>query len=203
MIFFDFLKQNYWEFLLFVYIKCIENFDLTSSKSRFVSREKNLMEKLWAPWRKEFISGKKEKGCIFCNKLKEKKDKKNLVLFRGKLSFVVMNKYPYNSGHLMVAPYRHTGKLEELKHEELSDLARLTQKCVMILKKTMKPHGFNLGMNLQKISGAGVADHLHLHIVPRWTGDTNFMPAIAGANVLPEHLRDTYAKLAPGFDAKG
>jgi len=157
------------------------------------------MEKLWAPWRKEFILGKKEKGCIFCNKLKEKKDKKNLILFRGKLSFVVMNKYPYNSGHIMVAPYRHLGRLEKLTQEELLDLAQLTQKCVTILKKTMKPHGFNLGMNLEKISGAGVADHLHVHIVPRWTGDTNFMPVVGATKLISVALKETYDQLKDKF----
>jgi len=157
------------------------------------------MEKLWAPWRKEFILGKKEKGCIFCKRHKGKKDKENLILFRGKLSFVIMNKYPYNTGHLMVAPYRHVGKLEKMKQEELLDLASLTQKCVAVLKKTMKPQGFNLGMNLEKVSGAGVADHLHVHIVPRWTGDTNFMPVLGNTKLISLALKDTYEQLKEEF----
>lgn len=157
------------------------------------------MEKLWAPWRKEFILGQKEKGCIFCKRHKDNKDKKNLILFRGKLSFVIMNKYPYNTGHLMVAPYRHGGKLEKLDREELLDLARLTQKCVAILKKTMKPQGFNLGMNLEKVSGAGVADHLHVHVVPRWTGDTNFMPVLGDTKLISVALQDTYEQLRAKF----
>ena len=157
------------------------------------------MEKLWAPWRKEFILGKKEKGCIFCKRHKGKKDKENLILFRGKLSFVIMNKYPYNTGHLMVAPYRHVGKLEKMKQEELLDLASLTQKCVAVIKKTMKPQGFNLGMNLEKVSGAGVADHLHVHIVPRWTGDTNFMPVLGNTKLISLALKDTYEQLKEEF----
>jgi len=157
------------------------------------------MEKLWAPWRKEFILGKKEKGCIFCKRHKGKKDKENLILFRGKLSFVIMNKYPYNTGHLMVAPYRHVGKLEKVKQEELLDLASLTQKCVAVIKKTMKPQGFNLGMNLEKVSGAGVADHLHVHIVPRWTGDTNFMPVLGNTKLISLALKDTYEQLKEEF----
>jgi ATP adenylyltransferase len=157
------------------------------------------MDILWAPWRKEFILSKKGKGCIFCEKLKEKKDKKNLILFRSKLSFILLNKYPYNSGHLMVAPYRHVGKLEKLREEELFDLALLSQRCVKILKKTMKPHGFNLGMNLEKISGAGVADHLHVHVVPRWTGDTNFMPVVGETKLISVALKDVYNQLKDEF----
>lgn len=157
------------------------------------------MEKLWAPWRKEFILGQKEKGCIFCKRHKGKKDKENLILLRGKLSFVIMNKYPYNTGHLMVAPYRHVGKLEKVKQEELLDLASLTQKCVAVLKKTMKPQGFNLGMNLEKVSGAGVADHLHVHVVPRWTGDTNFMPVLGNTKLISLALKDTYEQLKEEF----
>ena len=157
------------------------------------------MEKLWAPWRKEFILGQKEKGCIFCKRHKGKKDKENLILFRGKLSFVIMNKYPYNTGHLMVAPYRHGGKLEKLDQEELLNLALLTQKCVAILKKTMKPQGFNLGMNLEKVSGAGVADHLHVHVVPRWSGDTNFMPVLGDTKLISVALQDTYEQLKAKF----
>jgi len=157
------------------------------------------MERLWAPWRKEFILGQKEKGCIFCKRHNDKKDKKNLILFRGKLSFVIMNKYPYNTGHLMVAPYKHVGKLGNLKKEELLDLALLTQKCVTVLQKTMKPQGFNLGMNLEKVSGAGVADHLHVHIVPRWTGDTNFMPVVNDTKLISVALKDVYEQLKEEF----
>jgi ATP adenylyltransferase len=157
------------------------------------------MDILWAPWRKEFILAKKEKGCIFCKRHKDTKDKKNLILFRGEVSFVIMNKYPYNTGHLMVAPYRHIGKVEKLKADELSELALFTQQCVKILKKAMKPHGFNLGMNLEKISGAGVVDHLHVHIVPRWTGDTNFMPVVGNTKLISVALKDVYDQLKGEF----
>lgn len=158
------------------------------------------MKNLWAPWRKEFILGEKEKGCIFCKRLKEKKDKKNLILFRGKSCFVILNRFPYNSGHLMVSPKRHIGKLEKLKDFELFELIKLTQLSVKVLKDVLKPHGFNLGVNLQKVSGAGIADHLHIHIVPRWNGDTNFMPVLADTKLISISLDEIYQKIKEKFD---
>ena len=153
------------------------------------------MEKLWAPWREKFILCEKEPGCFFCRTAKEKKDKENLILLRGKKCFVILNRYPYNNGHLMVAPYRHVGQLENLKEEELFELFKISQLCVKIIKAGLKPHGLNLGMNLGKVSGAGVADHVHLHIVPRWTGDTNFMPILADTKIISIGLRQTYKQL--------
>jgi ATP adenylyltransferase len=153
------------------------------------------MEKLWAPWRSKFISSKKEKGCIFCKRLKENKDRKNLILFRGEKSFVIMNRFPYNPGHLMVCTNRHTGKLENLNESELKDLMKTTQLAIKTLKSALKPQGLNLGLNLGKVSGAGVASHLHIHIVPRWNGDTNFMPVVGATRVISEALGDTYKKL--------
>ena len=158
------------------------------------------MKNLWAPWRKEFILGKKEKGCIFCKRLRQKKDKENLILFRGKNSFVILNRFPYNSGHLMVSPKRHIGKLEQLRKDELFELVFLCQKAVKIIKEALKPDGLNLGMNLERSSGAGIADHLHIHIVPRWDGDTNFMPVLTDTKLISLSLEDVYRQLKNKFD---
>ena len=153
------------------------------------------MEKLWAPWREKFILCKKQPGCFLCSTAKESKDSRNLILYRGEKCFVILNRYPYNTGHLMVAPFRHVGKLEELKEDETNELMKITQLCIKAIKKGMKPQGINLGMNLGKISGAGVADHLHLHIVPRWSGDTNFMPVVAETKVVSMSLSNVYRVL--------
>lgn len=158
------------------------------------------MKNLWAPWRKEFILGKKEKGCIFCKRLRQKKDKENLILFRGKNSFVILNRFPYNSGHLMVSPKRHIGKLEQLRKDELFELVFLCQKAVKVMKEALKPDGLNLGMNLERSSGAGIADHLHIHIVPRWDGDTNFMPVLTDTKLISLSLEDVYRQLKNKFD---
>lgn len=163
------------------------------------------MRWLWAPWRITYILhvDSKKEGCIFCNKPKEEKDEENFILYRGKYSFVIMNLFPYNSGHLMVAPYKHTGNFEELTDEEGFELFKLTRECVRILREVMEPHGFNIGVNLGRPAGAGYEDHLHVHIVPRWNGDTNFMPVLADVKVVPEGLRETYKKLKPHFDRLG
>ncbi len=153
------------------------------------------MDKLWAPWREKFIWCEKEPGCFLCRTAQKKKDKENLILWRGEKCFVILNRYPYNNGHLMVAPYRHVGKFENLKEEELFELLKISQLCVRVIKSGLKPHGLNLGMNLGKVSGAGLADHLHLHIVPRWRGDTNFMPVLAETKIVSIGLKQTYVKL--------
>src|SRR4030067_2445986 len=153
------------------------------------------MHKLWAPWRENFIWGKKEKGCIFCNRLKAKKDSDNYILRRGKTCFVILNLYPYNTGHLMVVPNRHAANLEDLSDQEAQELMTLSAKSVAALRSALTPEGFNLGMNLGCTAGAGIADHLHLHIVPRWSGDTNFMPVLAETKVLSLGLKTLYAKL--------
>jgi len=137
-------------------------------------------------------------GCIFCSKPKSNEDRKNLVLHRGKTSFVIMNLYPYNTGHLMIAPYRHVEWPYELNGEESTELLSLLNKCLHVLDKAMKPEGFNVGFNLGRSAGAGMA-HLHLHIVPRWVGDTNFMPVTGGAKVVPESLDSTYVRLRDAF----
>ncbi len=153
------------------------------------------MKTLWAPWRLEYITGGKKEGCIFCDKPKEGNDKKNLILYKGETSFIIMNRYPYSNGHLMAVPYRHINNMSELDHKERLELMNLTTKCIEILK-VMNPDGFNIGMNLGTAGGAGIDDHLHFHIVPRWNGDTNFMPLIADVKVMPEYLEDTYETLS-------
>jgi ATP adenylyltransferase len=157
------------------------------------------MENLWAPWRITYIENGKEDGCIFCNRKHNGDDRENLVLHRGKNTIVMLNKYPYNNGHLLVAPKRHVGFLEDLTPEEMSDLMAAIQRCVVLVKKVLSPHGFNIGANVGKVAGAGVADHLHFHIVPRWEGDTNFMPVLADTRVIPEHLAETYHRLSQVF----
>ncbi len=157
------------------------------------------MEHLWAPWRIEYIKIAKEEGCILCQKPQENSDIANYILHRGKKNFIIMNRYPYNSGHLMVAPNRHTANLEELTDEELGEHYKLVQRSITVLKQLFKPEGFNIGMNLGRIAGAGVDKHIHTHIVPRWAGDTNFMPVIADTNVVNEALEETYEKLVAEF----
>jgi ATP adenylyltransferase len=158
------------------------------------------MEQLWAPWRLEYIVGSKTEGCIFCEFPKKDEDEKHLILYKGKLAFVIMNAFPYSNGHLLVAPYRHTGDITELDDDENLELMKLTHKCCKALREIARPDGFNIGINLGEAAGAGIADHLHLHIVPRWNGDTNFMPVFADVKVIPEALQTTYKKLKPIFD---
>jgi ATP adenylyltransferase len=156
------------------------------------------MERLWAPWRMEYIGSAREgkdEGCLFCEKPKEGDDEKALIVARSGKSFAILNRYPYNSGHLMIAPLRHVGELEKLENDQSLDMQQLLQRCIKALKEAMQPEGFNIGMNLGTVAGAGIPDHLHWHVVPRWTGDTNFMPVIGGTKVLPELLGETYSKL--------
>ena len=159
-----------------------------------------IMEKLWAPWRikyiREIIPLEKPKKCIFCHAVESKDDRKNLVLYRGKYAFIMLNLFPYNSGHLMIAPFRHVASLEDLLDSEELDLWKLMKYSVKLLKISLKPDGFNIGINLGKVAGAGVEDHLHIHIVPRWCGDTNFMPVIGNTKVIPEGIYDTYDYLS-------
>jgi ATP adenylyltransferase len=155
------------------------------------------MKTMWAPWRMEYILGKKDEGCIFCRALS---DQDNLTLYKGKVTMVVMNKYPYINGHLLVAPTRHLSLLEQVKKKEMGDLLETVEKSVGILKKVMNPDGFNVGLNLGKVAGAGVEEHLHFHIVPRWFGDTNALTVFADVRVIPEHLQATFHNLKPHFD---
>ena len=154
---------------------------------------------IWAPWRIEYILGDKEDGCLFCRVAAEPDDEKNLVLHRGKTAFVIMNLYPYNPGHLMVAPRRHTGALDALSAAEHAAVAETVRRAVAAVAGVFGPDGFNVGMNVGAAAGAGFADHLHWHVVPRWTGDTNFMPVLADTRVMPQHLEETWERLRPAF----
>jgi len=154
---------------------------------------------LWAPWRMEYIRGEKESGCIFCNRIPQANDRENLIITRGKSCFVIMNRYPYNNGHLMIVPNRHVGALENLTIEESAEMMHLLQKSARVLNEAMHPHGFNVGMNIGKAAGAGIDDHLHFHIVPRWPADTNFMPILGHTKVVSEALQDTWASLQKIF----
>ena len=156
-------------------------------------------KRLWAPWRLEYIKGPKDGECIFCVGPASGDDRAKYVVRRGEHCFTMLNAYPYNPGHLMVAPFRHVGELPELTDEELTDASHLLQRSVRAMREEMEPHGFNIGMNLGKVAGAGVPGHLHWHVVPRWNGDTNFMPVVGATRVLPESLDDTYKKLRPRF----
>lgn len=157
------------------------------------------MKSIWAPWRMTYIEDGKKEGCIFCDKLKGKDARSNLVLTETVHSVVMLNKYPYNNGHLLLAPKRHESQLSRLAAEEYQDLCEALRSSVDILLKVLKPEGLNLGMNLGRCAGAGVEDHLHWHVVPRWEGDTNFMPVVGEVRVIPQHLLESYDRLSPFF----
>ncbi len=157
------------------------------------------MKRIWAPWRMQFIRMKKPKGCFLCENPGQNDDVQNYILYRGSKNFVILNGYPYNPGHLMVAPYRHVADLEELTEEERNEHFEIVSRCVKVLRQEYNSEGFNIGMNLRRVSGAGIADHVHTHIVPRWQGDTNFMPVLADVKVLPEALTETYERLKGKF----
>lgn len=158
------------------------------------------MEVLWAPWRMEYVSsGNEKEECIFCPCDDRNQDEKRLILFRGNQSTVLMNRFPYINGHLLVAPLRHAPSLDALLPEEKIDLITMVEKSVGVLKEVMNPEGFNVGLNLGKAAGAGVEEHIHFHVVPRWIGDTNYMTVFAEVRVIPEHIQATYRKLLPFF----
>lgn len=158
------------------------------------------MKTLWAPWRMEYILADKSGECVLCPGEDRSRDEERLILYVGERVLVIMNKYPYTNGHLMVAPIRHVGDLEDLSGEEMLDLMSMLRKVTRILKEQMGPDGFNVGLNLGRVAGAGMEDHLHFHVVPRWDGDTNFMTVFAEVRVIPEHIKETYNKLHPYFD---
>jgi ATP adenylyltransferase len=152
---------------------------------------------LWAPWRLEYIrQADEQEGCVFCRAAASRDDADALVVHRGQAAFALLNKFPYSSGHLMVAPVRHVGDFAELTDEEALEIHRLAQHGIDALAATYAPQGYNLGWNLGRIAGAGIVDHVHLHVVPRWAGDTNFMPVLADVKVMPEHLAATREQLA-------
>jgi ATP adenylyltransferase len=159
------------------------------------------MKTLWAPWRIGYIlSNQQNDGCIFCPGEDRSKDKERLILHVGPSTIVMMNRFPYNNGHLLVAPSRHVSGLEHLSRKATLDLLVTVRKSVEIIKEVMHPEGFNVGLNLGHVAGAGVEDHLHFHVVPRWNGDTNFMTVLGDVRVIPEHIEETYGKLYPVFN---
>ncbi|MCP4649938.1 MAG: HIT domain-containing protein [PVC group bacterium] len=150
---------------------------------------------LWAPWRINYIQGKKTPGCILCKAPKQKNDEKVHIITRAKDAYTMLNTFPYNNGHMMVIPYRHVANLEDLKDQELKEIMSLVKASVKLLKKHLRPQGFNIGINLGKAAGAGIDKHLHVHIVPRWNGDTNFMPAVSKTKVISQSLNELYRVL--------
>jgi len=158
------------------------------------------MEYIFAPWREEYVRKLSTMSeCIFCHALKMKNDKDAFILYRGKKNFIVLNKYPYTPGHLMIAPYEHLASFEQAEKKSTDEMADLLKVSLKILKRKYRPHGFNTGMNLGHSAGAGVADHFHLHVIPRWTGDSNFMPLVGRTKVVITDLETTYGQLFPLF----
>ena len=158
------------------------------------------MKKLWAPWRIEYIRSPKEDGCIFCDKPAGDNDREDLILYRGEKVFILMNLYPYNNAHLMIAPYIHVDNTEELDADTYKEIMVLADQSMAILKETMDAQGFNFGANIGAASGAGIEEHTHFHIVPRWAGDTNFMPVLGHTKVEVQGLQECYDLLRPHFD---
>tara|TARA_Y100001970_G_C14223067_1_gene853858 strand:- start:285 stop:773 length:489 start_codon:yes stop_codon:yes gene_type:complete len=158
------------------------------------------MKPLWAPWRMDYVTSPKSGINIFEEKMNSDQDRENLVLFRGKLSFILMNLYPYNNGHLLIAPYRKVNSMEKLNNKESSEIMKLSQESMRVLRESMNADGFNMGLNVGKAAGAGIEEHLHFHIVPRWSGDNNFMPSVGNTKVMVQGLKDTYDMLKPEFD---
>jgi ATP adenylyltransferase len=158
-----------------------------------------VMKYIWAPWRIQYILQEKEEGCVLCDKPKQDNDAGNYVLYRGEFNFIMMNLYPYNPGHLLVAPYRHARGLEELTEAERNEHYSLVTRSVTVLREALGADGFNLGANLGRVAGAGIDDHFHSHIVPRWQGDINFMTVMDDVRIVPQALRETYEKLKNKF----
>ncbi len=159
--------------------------------------------RLWAPWRMKYIqafASSEEPECFLCENQKMKDNENNLILIRGRHCFIIMNLYPYNNGHLMIAPFRHTGDFLSLTAEETSEASEMIKLSIRALNETMHPHGFNVGLNLGRIAGAGIEEHIHWHIVPRWSGDTNFMPVISETKVVSESLHEGYRRLKKAFE---
>ena len=157
---------------------------------------------VWAPWRMEYILSEKSGGCIFCEKPRQDRDADNHILWRGETAFVMLNRYPYNNGHLMIAPHAHVPSLTALAPSQRTELFELTAMCEHILQQVLRPDGFNIGINLGSAAGAGIAEHLHVHIVPRWAGDTNYMTVVGDIRVMPQHLDHTYQLLITHFHTR-
>jgi ATP adenylyltransferase len=158
------------------------------------------MDRLWSPWRYRYVSRTAacDEGCVFCNKPSES-DEEGLILFRGRLNFVILNLFPYTTGHLMVVPYEHCSALEELREETAVEMMALARRAVTCLKQVYRPAGLNVGMNLGECAGAGIAEHLHMHVLPRWPGDANFMTTVGETRVMPEDLGETWRRMSAAF----
>jgi ATP adenylyltransferase len=159
-----------------------------------------VMKQLWAPWRITYLEGGSVEGCIFCDKPAENDDRANYLLHRGEHAYILLNIYPYSNGHLMVAPYAHAAHLIDLDQKTRAEIMELATLCTQLLVHTSRPAGFNIGANLGKAAGAGFDEHFHMHIVPRWLGDTNFMPVVGDTRVIPESLDQTYDRLKQALD---
>lgn len=159
-----------------------------------------MTERLWTPWRMQYILRERTKGCVLCEAALADDDAAYFVVSRGEQCFIIMNIYPYNSGHLMVVPYRHVAHLEDLDDEALAEVMCLVRKCTTLLNHVMHPEGFNVGFNIGKAAGAGIHEHLHVHVVPRWVGDTNFMPVLGETRVMPEMVVDSYRKIRTALE---
>ncbi len=160
------------------------------------------MNHLWSPWRMEYIQNHEEEGCVFCKAQAQADSPENLIVFRGQRAFVILNRFPYTSGHLMVVPTAHQPSFEDLDIETRAEVMELTTRCIRVLRKVYRPEAFNVGANIGVLAGAGVANHVHMHIVPRWGGDTNFMSTLGQTRVLPEELEETYRRVREGWENK-
>lgn len=154
------------------------------------------MKRIWAPWRMDYIRGEKSQNCVFCRALQADDDASNYILWRDTKTALMLNRYPYVNGHVLVLPYVHVGDLADLDEDTLSQMMLLTRKAIRILRAAMKPHGFNIGVNMGEAAGAGIQDHVHIHIVPRWHNDTNFLPVLGEVRVIPQSLEETYQELS-------
>jgi len=157
------------------------------------------LDYIWAPWRMEYVLKEKKNGCVFCEEIQREDGFENLIIHRAQYSFVILNRYPYTSGHMMVVPYLHKANLEDLTAEIRSEMIELSSRVIQVLRKAYQPQGFNLGINMGEVAGAGVLDHVHLHVLPRWGGDTSFLSSLAETRVLPELLRETYTRVSKAW----
>jgi ATP adenylyltransferase len=171
------------------------------SMEKFSAKIRHLMNHLWSPWRMTYIENhEKEAGCVFCNAQARADGPENLIVFRGTSAFVILNRYPYTSGHLMVVPFAHKANLDDLDPKTRAEIMELTSRVMTVLRTVYKPQGFNMGANIGEAAGAGVLGHVHIHVVQRWNGDTNFMSTLGETRVLPETLEDTYRRVRAAFD---
>lgn len=159
------------------------------------------MKQLWAPWRMDYILAEKRPGCFLCDAIHSNEDRDNLVIQRRQHCFVIMNRYPYNNGHVMIVPYRHVAAMDDLEDSEMLEIMQTTRDCIDILRQEMRIHGANVGVNLGEAAGAGLKEHLHVHVVPRWHGDTNFMPVLGDTKVMPQALIEVFDQLQPAFQS--